>query len=318
MADTNITPESVFEKLRNERETYLGALVAKNTSSGYRYSWERFVSWCSEMEVNPLPAVVETVSLYVVYLLADHKASTVMHYVSAIGNVHRAHGYSSPFTPQIRKLLLGARRLRTERVRQVNPLTLDNVVHMSALLIEDGTALAARDRSLILLGFATALRSANLVALNMEDFEIGERGLKLSIRKSKTDQTGRGRIVAVPWGQKAETCPILALSDWLKRRGDFPGPVYTSFDCHQDAKVRSLQPERVGQLVQRCVARIGLDASLYGSHSMRSGCISELAIAGCSELNIAQLSGHSDLATLRGYIRRADPWRAGPGAAVGL
>ncbi len=317
MADTNINPEIVFQNLRNEREKFRSALVAKNTSSGYRYSWQRFLCWCGDMDVAALPAGIETVSLYVVSLLANHKASTVMHYVSAIANVHRVNGFPSPVTPEVRKLLMGARRLRTERVRQVRPLTLENVIAISALLIEDGTALAARDRSLILLGFASALRSANLVALNMEDIEISEPGLRLNIRRSKTDQMGRGRLVGVPWG-KPQTCPVLALSDWLKRRGDFPGPLFTSFDCHRDAKVRSLQPERVGQLVQRCVARIGLNASLYGSHSMRSGCISELAIAGCSELNIAQLSGHSDLATLRGYIRRADPWRAGPGASVGL
>lgn len=312
MAETDSTPEDELVNLRNERARLFKGLLARNTQNGYRYDFQGFIAWCEKVKASAVPASTETISLYVTdQLLRGSKIATVRRRLAALTHVHRCLNHPPPVTSEILNLLKGARRLSMEQPRQVAPLTLDNVRTISLLLTAEDTGLAFRNRALLVAGFGSALRSSNLASLKLADLEFTEKGLLLRIRRSKTDQEGKGALVGLPHGKHPETCPVRCLLSWIERRGSFPGPVFTRFDGHPP-RDRALQPERISQVVQELVARIGLDPTKYGGHSLRAGLITALAEAGASDLTISRQSLHRDMATLRRYVRPMDVFRNNP------
>ena len=158
---------------------------------------------------------------------------------------------------------------------------------------------------MILVGFSAALRNSSTAALLLSDVEFTDQGAVLKIRRSKTDQLGKGREIGLVFGKHAETCPVAALKNWIARRGAFPGVLFTRFDGHPP-RDRALAPERIGQIVQESVARIGLDSRAFGGHSLRAGFCTEAGLSGAPELLIAATTGHKDMSTLRKYFRRRD------------
>jgi integrase len=315
MADQESTAEGLLERLKSERDKLTEALLAKNTRKGYRYAWAGFVRFASRLDASALPATPDTVSLYAVELLGGGlKVATVSHRLAAVARMHRDHHHLCPVTSEVKSLLEAARRLRIEQVHQVLPLSLDHLRMISTGLIAEDTALSLRNRSIVLVGFASALRSANLAGLLLDDAEFSERGVVLKIRHSKTDQAGKGRLVGVPHGKHLDTCPVKSLESWIGRRGNFPGPLFSRLDWHSP-RGRAIEPERIGQIVQQAVKRIGLDPKLYGGHSLRAGFVTEAGESGAGELQIASQTGHKDLSVLRAYFRRQDVFRSNP---VGL
>ncbi len=269
------------------------------------------------MEFAPLPASSETVSYYIASMLtADLKVSTMTRRISAVNQRHKALQLPSPVTQDVRDLLRACKRQRHDRVREVRPLDVEHVRAISKLLEADGTRLASRDRCILLVGLASALRSASLVALAISDVEFTSRGVILYVGHSKTDQIGKGAWIAVPPGEHAETCPIRALREWIARRGAKPGVLFTRY---AQASPRPMQPERLCQIVQRRLKQIGVaEPGAFGSHSMRAGMITAAAEGGASELLISAVSLHKDMATLRKYFRKTDLWRANASGMIGL
>jgi integrase len=312
MADQDFNATTLLERLERERDKLTVALLAPNTRKRYHYGWRSFLAFCGRLNAVPLPASPNTVSLFAVHLLAAGlKVATVKHHLAAIARRHRDEKRDSPVTTEVKGLLLAARRVRLDQISQVLPLSLDNLRAISQGLLCDDTALALRNRALLLVGFASALRSANLAELLLEDVEFSERGVVLKIRHSKTDQFAKGRLIGIPHGKHPDTCPVRALESWIGRRGSFPGPLFSRLDWHP-GRDRAIAPERICQIVQQAVARIGLNPKRYGSHSMRAGFVTAAAECGAGELQIASQTLHKDLSVLRGYFRRQDVFRGNP------
>jgi site-specific recombinase XerD len=307
-----------LETLYAERAKLKLALLAANTRRGYHYDWLAFRAWCDRAEVPSLPASVEAVSLHVTALLIrGRKVSTVARRAAVVAHMHRAHDLVSPVTVEVRELLRGARRTQTEEARQVRPLSVADLRQCSRVLRMDGSARAVRDRAVLVVGFASALRSVNLATLAVADVEFCDRGLVLTIYREKTNQEGRCRLIGLPKGNHRDTCPVRCLRAWLDRRGLDPGYVFSRLDTWGDRKV-ALQPERFCQILQSAVARIGLDPKLFGSHSLRSGFVTEAGEAGVGELLIAAQTGHRDMSTLRRYFRRRDLFKSNACTSLGL
>jgi len=296
-------------ELQLERSKFTSALRAPNTESGYRYDTAAFRVWTAQMGFQALPCSPDTLGLYVTSMLVRGlKVSTCGRRVAAVSHMHKANGFPSPANDEVRDVLHGARRLRVEQVDQVLPLAIEELRAISAVLMADDTAKSVRDLAIILTGFSAALRNSSTAALLLEDVEFSERGAVLKIRKSKTDQQGRrGQLIAVPFGKHPGTCPVKNLENWIRRRGTFPGPLFTRFDGHPP-RDRALLPERIGQLVQESINKIGKDFRLYGGHSLRAGFVTEAGMSGASDLDIAATTGHRDMSTLRKYFRRRDAW----------
>ncbi len=307
------------DALLEERDKLIRGLVAHNTQVGYGYDWRTFERWAREMQRDPLPATAETVSLFITDQLGrGKKVLTATRRLSAIRHKHVSQGLPSPVTPEVRALLHGAARLRNEQPRQVAPLTLQQLRAIAELLNEERTEASIRNRAILLVGFASALRRSSIGALHVDDVEVDDRGVIIKVRKEKQDQEGRGRLIGLPRGKHVATCPVRALNAWLKVRGWAPGPLFTRLDYGRRRDLLPLRGEAIGRIVKACVRRIGLDARLYGGHSLRAGFITEAAEHGASELLIADQTGHRSMGVLRRYFRRSQLFKSNACAVLEL
>jgi len=310
--------QAQLKRLQEKRgKLEAGLLLAPNTVAGYAEDWKMFSAWCDQVGRTSLPATAETLSLYLTEILCEgRKVTTAVRRVSGVQHMHRSSCHPSPVTGDIWALLSGARRLLRERPRQKDPLTVDQLRTISRMLARDGTALAIRNRAIIVVGLASALRRASLVELLVSDVEFTEEGAVIHVRYEKQDQEGRGRFIGLPLGQHPDTCPVACLKDWLAHRGLADGALFRP----SQGKNRSghLEPEQIGRIVKRCVARIGLDPAKYGGHSLRSGFVTAAGEAGAGELLIAAQTGHRSMEILRQYFRRRNLFRANAYAMIGL
>lgn len=314
-----VAEPSAIAKLYLERGRFTGALLARNTEIGYGYDWRAFQRWCAGMQRVALPASPETVSLYLTdQLQKGKKVSTAMRRASAIGHQHRAEGMTSPFTSEVRQLLEGARRLRNEPLRQMRPISLEHLRAIAEKLLGLKTTIAIRNRAVLIVGFASALRRSNLAALTLDDVEIEDRGIIVHVRREKQDQEGKGRLIGLPRGKHVATCPVRALRAWLSYRGWAPGPLFTRLDWGHEGEGLPMRGETIARTVKACVRLIGLDAGMYGGHSLRAGFVTAAGEAGVGELLIADQTGHRSMSVLRRYFRRSDLFRTNACSSIGL
>jgi len=292
------------------------ALRAPRTLLGYASDWRAFTAWCGQANLTALPASVETVSNYLLDLLRrGRKVTTATRHASGIAHQHRTHGHPSPCGLDVRQLLLGAQRLRGEQPHQKAAISLADLREMCGAL--GSGPRAVRNRAILLVGFATALRRSNLVALDLADVAIGDHGLVVGVRREKQDQLGRGRQIGVPPGRSRKTCPIRALRAWLEVRGNQPGPLFCGCGSGRPSGKR-LHGNRIAKIVHEAARAIGLDPKLYGGHSLRAGFITAAGEAGAGELLIAAHTGHRCMSVLRQYFRHTDLFRSNACAMLGL
>jgi integrase len=179
-------------------------------------------------------------------------------------------------------------------------------------------SIGIRDRALLLVGFAGAFRRSELVGLNREDVEFVSEGLVTTLRRSKTDQEGHGRKVAVPFGSNLETCPVRALQAWLDISKIASGAIFHPINRHGRIQPGRLSGEAVAIVVKRYAAACGKDASHFAGHSLRAGLATQAAIAGVSERSIMNQTGHRSTAMVRRYIRDGSLFRDNAAGRVGL
>jgi integrase len=182
----------------------------------------------------------------------------------------------------------------------------------------DAGMIGARDRALILLGFAGAFRRSELVALEVGDCAFGNDGLTVNLRKSKTDQEGQGRKVGIPYGSNPETCPVRVLQSWMEEAGITSGPLFRSLNRHGRVKAGRLSGLDVARIVKKLADRAGLDAAKYAAHSLRAGHATSAAIAGASERSIMNQTGHRSVQMVRRYIRDGNLFRENSAGKLGL
>lgn len=289
---------------------------SSKTRAEYAADWKTFSAWCREHGQPALPTTQAIVLTYCHDLLSQgRKVATCQRHLSGINSFHREAGLPAPATQETRQFLTAVKRLRGEQTTQKRAVTLDQ---LRALVIPsaDDTA-GVRDRAVLLLGFSSALRRSNLVALDLADLRFHEQGLVLTIRREKQDRSGQGRILGVAYGTSRETCAAAAVHSWIGVRGETPGPLFTPV-YHGRVVLRRLHPERIARIVKTAVAGLGLDATDYAGHSLRSGFVTTCLESGLNEIVIAAHVGHSSLSTTRRYFRRADPFRANPSGKIGL
>jgi len=296
---------------------YVAASRAENTTLVYRTGWAQFTAWCDEHRVTALPAAPETVACYVADLAKAAKPATIDLRLAAISAAHRAAGHESPTTAEaVRLVRRGVRRTLGTAQRQVRPLT---VPELRTMLQGLGSEPAGcRDRALLLLGFAGALRRNELVGLDVADITEGIDGLTVRLRRSKTDQEGAGRTLGIPFGSNPVTCPVRAWRTWLEVSGITEGPAFRPVDRHGHIGSTRLSAQAVALVLKRHAARAGLDPDEMAGHSLRAGLATSAAAAGVPERVIAEQTGHKGTAMLRRYIREGSLFRENAASAVGL
>jgi integrase len=237
--------------------------------------------------------------------------------LNAIAEAHKAVGVDSPTSSgMVRNTLKGIKRtIGTAAVQKAAALTDDIRAMVTAT---DAGLIGARDRALILLGFAGAFRRSELVGLEVEDCGFGKDGLTITLRRSKTDQDGAGRKIGIPYGANPETCPVRVLQDWMEQAGITGGPLFRSLNRHGQAQPGRLSGNDVARVVKKLAERAGLDAAKYAGHSLRAGHATSAAIAGASERSIMSQTGHRSVQMERRYIRDGSLFRENSAGKLGL
>ena len=306
---TDLIPTSPADLARAEDQRKAAAYAvnakAPATQDAYRSDWEDFVGWCRSRGYTDLPACPQTVAAYLAALADVAKAATVQRRLSAIRYAHLISGNPTPPTaPYVREVMDGIRRVKGVRPRQAQAATLDPLRAMLAPLPDDLSGL--RDRALLLVGFAGGFRRAALCALDRADITFVPEGMDIVIRRDKTDQAGQGRELSIPYGKRRDTCPVRALRAWLDAAGITTGPIFRGVAKGGKTVRRGrLDPGSVARIVKRAATRAGLpDADDFSGHSLRSGLATEAARSGVTDNAIMDQTGHTDVRSVKRYIRR--------------
>ena len=175
-----------------------------------------------------------------------------------------------------------------------------------------------RDRALLLVGYTGRLRRSEIAAFTLADLAWVDEGAVLTLRRSKTDQAGQGRKVAIPKGSHPETCPVTALRAWVEQAKISEGPLFRPVDRHGCARGEALHKDSVGIILKRAVARAGFNPAGFAGHSLRAGFATQAARNGASAFDIMRQTGHRSVATVSRYIREAQLFRDSPASKLGL
>lgn len=307
---------------------------APNTLRAYRSDWADFTAWCAARGLSALPASAEAVTLYVAERASGAgeralKVSTLERRLAAISQAHRACGYESPAstkTEPLHSVWAGLVRVKGRARAKVAPaLTPDVVAMVEALPVLELpgggralTAAARRDRALLLVGFAGALRRSEIAALQVEHLAFSADGLRVVIPRSKSDQEGAGATLGLHYGERPLTCPVRAAREWLRAHAITEGPVFRSIDRHGNVGAQPLDGGSVARIVKRAARRAGLDDALYAGHSLRAGFATQAARAGKHERAIMRHTRHKSERVLREYIRDGQLFDENPSLGLGL
>src|SRR5579872_821476 len=217
----DIAPLPSQEQVRQ----FIRASKAENTIRGYQTDWRDFCNWCEGHGICPLPATPETVASYIAECAGHLKPGSIQRRLNAIAEAHKAVGLDSPTSAGIVKnVMKGIRRTLGTAPAQKSPALTDDIRAM--VDVADAGLIGARDRALILLGFAGAFRRSELVALDFEDCVFSKDGLTVTLRRPKTDQQGAGRKVGIPYGSNPETCPVRTVQAWIEAAAISTGSVF--------------------------------------------------------------------------------------------
>lgn len=290
---------------------------AQNTRQAYASDWRQFTAWCHDHQRRTIPATAETILGYIGALADQVSVATIDRRLCGIAFYHRQARQPDPTDdPEVAVVLRDLRRKKGTAPGAKAPIT-------TALLLDLVTTCGdsyrgKQERAVLLLGFAGAFWRSELVALTVADVTFVPEGMLVRVRRSKTDQEGAGLCKGIPLGTHSETCPVLALREWLKVAGIRGGFLFRAVDSHGNRTRRPMSAYQVGRMVQRAVRARGLDATAYGGHSLRAGLVTAAAQAGVAERIIMQQTGHTDVRSLRRYIREGSVFRENAAAQVGL
>ena len=288
---------------------YRAQAKAANTLRAYASDWCQFEGWCDERGLEPLPARPEAVATYLAALALTGKAdSTIGRHLAAIGWKHRQDGLVAP-TARDRRMVIAdtlAGIRREQRARPSGRKAAISATQLNAMLVqaEGEGSRSIRDRAILALGMAAALRRSELVALELRDLKWVDEGLRLTVRVSKTDQDGEGQVIAVPSGRKLK--PVERLKAWLAVRGSGAGPLFTQIDPQGRRTDLAMSDRSIARLIQKYAARAGLDPEAVAGHSLRAGFLTEASRSGATLAKMQEVSRHKKVEVLLNYVRSAE------------
>lgn len=285
---------------------YRDASRAESTRAKYAADWRVFSTWCREHGYPSLPAHPGAVAVYL-SIEADRGCapSTIGRVLAAIGHHHRLAGLVAPHKAEggtvILNVLAGIRR--SYRRPPERKVAADSyVIHAVLRAIAGDTLADVRDRALLAFGMASALRRSELVALTVADLERGPDGLRVRVVRGKTDQEGRGAVIAIPDGRRLN--PVAHLEAWLARAEVSEGSVFRSLINGRVG--RALTDQSVSLIVKRRTAAAGYTAADFAAHSLRSGFLTSAAAAGASIWKMREVLRHKSVQVLSDYVRNSD------------
>tara|TARA_E500000178_G_scaffold297443_1_gene304161 strand:- start:156 stop:1112 length:957 start_codon:yes stop_codon:yes gene_type:complete len=295
-----------------QKETLLNLQNSKanNTVRAYKSDFNDFTLFCSQNGFKYLPSEPKIVSLYLTHLSTKNvKMSTLKRRLVSIGVIHKLKGhYLDTKHPLIIENIMGIKRRKGSLQKGKKPLLINYLKQIINVIDKEKKEEInkLRDRSIILIGFSGGFRRNEIVSLNYEDLDFVQEGLKINLRRSKTDQFGEGSIKALPYFNNTQYCPVLSLKKWTEVSNIDSGPLFRRFSKGSKLTKNRLTDQTVALLIKKYLKLAGMDSKNYSGHSLRSGFATSAADSGVDERSIMAMTGHKSSEMVRRYIKDAN------------
>jgi len=280
-----------LETLKN-----LKSSKASNTLRAYKADYKDFAGFCIKHGFKAMPSEPKVISLYLTHLSQTSKFSTLKRRLASISVIHKLSGhYIDTKHPMITENLMGIKRVKGSYQKAKKPILINDLKSIVNVIDKDkNQKRKAKNRALILIGFAGGFRRSELVAILYEDIDFVTEGVKIFIKRSKTDQSGEGMTKGIPYFSNSEYCPVIALKDWIEKSQIKSGKIFDMSD------------KSVALAIKKYTAIAGLDSNKYSGHSLRSGFATSAAELGAEERSIMAMTGHKTTQMVRRYIQEAN------------
>jgi len=299
-----------IKALQEETLLNLQSSKANNTIRAYKSDFNDFGVFCVKNGFNSLPSQPKIVSLYLTYLSTkDAKMSTLKRRLVSIGVIHKLKGhYLDTKHPAIIENIMGIKRRKGSVQKGKKPILINYLKRIVNVIDQQDKEEIKkfRDRSIILIGFSGGFRRNEIVSLNCDDLDFVAEGLKINIKRSKTDQIGEGFTKALPYFNSSKYCPVVSLKKWLEISGINSGPVFRRFVKGLKLSENRLTDQTVALLIKEYLNLAGIDSKNYSGHSLRSGFATSAADSGVEERSIMAMTGHKSTEMVRRYIKEAN------------
>ena len=299
-----------IKALQEETLLNLQSSKSNNTIRAYRSDFNDFGLFCVQNGFKSLPSEPKIVSLYLTHLSTrDIKMSTLKRRLVSIGVIHKLKGhYLDTKHPIIIENIMGIKRRKGVKQKGKKPLLINNLKILINVIDElnKDEIIKFRDRSIILMGFAGGFRRNEIVSLDYEDLDFVAEGVKINIKRSKTDQFGEGSVKALPYFENPKYCPVLSLKKWLEITKINLGPLFRRFSKGSKLSEYRLTDQTVALLIKKYLQLSGIDSRDYSGHSLRSGFATSAAESGAEERSIMAMTGHKSSEMVRRYIKEAN------------
>ena len=299
-----------IKALQEETLLNLQSSKSNNTVRAYKSDFKDFGLFCAQNGFKSLPSEPKIVSLYLTYLSTkDAKMSTLKRRLVSIGVIHRLKGhYLDTKHPSIIENIMGIKRRKGSIQLAKKPILISSLKKLiNAIDEQDKEEIKKfRDRSLILIGFSGGFRRNEIVSLDYDDLDFVPEGLKINLRRSKTDQFGEGFTKALPYFDSSQYCPVVSLKKWIEVSKIVSGPVFRRLTKGSKLSNNRLTDQTVALLIKKYLQLAGIDSKNYSGHSLRSGFATSAAESGVEERNIMAMTGHKSTEMVRRYIKEAN------------
>ena len=299
-----------LKALKEETLLNLQSSKANNTIRAYKSDFNDFELFCIQNGFRSLPSEPKIISLYLTSLSSKNiKMSTLKRRLVSIGVIHKLKGhYLDTKHPLIIENIMGIKRRKGSAQNGKKPLLINNLKVLIKAInrLNINSIIKLRDRTIILTGFSGGFRRNEIVSLNYDDIAFVTEGVKITLRKSKTDQYGEGFLKGVPYFDNPVYCPVISLQNWLRISKINSGPLFRRFSKGSKLTEMRLTDQTVALIIKKYLNLAGLDSQNYSGHSLRSGFATSAAESGAEERSIMAMTGHKSTEMVRRYIKEAN------------
>jgi len=299
-----------IKALQEETLLNLQNSKANNTVRAYKSDFKDFGIFCAKNGFKFLPSEPKIVSLYLTHLSTkDAKISTLKRRLVSIGVIHKLKGhYLDTKHPAIIENIMGIKRRKGINQKGKKPLLINDLKKIINVIDQQSKEeiKKLRDRSIILIGFSGGFRRNEIVSLDYDDLDFVPEGLKITLRRSKTDQFGEGSLKGLPYFDDLQFCPVVSIQKWIKISKINSGPLFRRFTKGSKLSEKRLTDQTVALLVKEYLELAGIDSKNYSGHSLRSGFATSAAESGAEERSIMAMTGHKSTEMVRRYIKEAN------------
>ena len=299
-----------IKALKEETLLNLKSSKSNNTVRSYKSYFNDFSLFCAKNGFKSLPSEPKIVSLYITNLSTKSaKMSTLRRRLVTIGMVHKLKGhYLDTKHPSIIENIMGIKRRKASIQKGKKPLLINDLKIIINVIDEQKKEeiKKLRDRSIILIGFSGGFRRNEIVSLDYEDLDFVSEGVRVNLKRSKTDQFGEGSVKGLPYFDSTKYCPVISIKKWLEISKIDSGPLFRRFIKGSKLSQNRLTDQTVAHLIKEYLKIAGIDNRNYSGHSLRSGFATSAAEAGVEERSIMEMTGHKSSVMVRRYIKEAN------------